>query len=390
MESDILGKATDIKDWLVNLRRDFHRHPEQSFKEYRTSKIIAQNLINMGIKVDHIGETGIVGILEGNSKGNVIALRADIDALSVTEKTGLPFSSENIGYMHACGHDFHTSMLLGAAKLLSERKNELKGTVKFLFQPAEELAEGAKQMVQGGALENPDVDYIFGMHVWSDIPVNKVSLQEGPIMASADTWKLKVLGKSCHGSSSWEGVDSLVCSSAIVQGIQTIISRINDVRSPVVINIGTIRGGERFNITPGTTEMEGMNRTFNVNIRNKIPKWMERIIKNTCSAYGCDYKFDYNFKCSVTDNEPKYTRSAIESIKKFMGEDGIINIDRIMGSEDFSEYLGKIPGSLMLLGGRNEEKGCNHSHHSNYFNVDEDALPIGTAAYTQVAIDFLS
>ena len=199
-----------------------------------------------------------------------------------------------------------------------------------------------------------------------------------------------MLGKSCHGSSSWEGVDSLVCSSAIVQGIQTIISRINDVRSPVVINIGTIRGGERFNITPGTTEMEGMNRTFNVNIRNKIPKWMERIIKNTCSAYGCDYKFDYNFKCSVTDNEPKYTRSAIESIKKFMGEDGIINIDRIMGSEDFSEYLGKIPGSLMLLGGRNEEKGCNHSHHSNYFNVDEDALPIGTAAYTQVAIDFLS
>jgi amidohydrolase len=390
MENDILNRAKDIKEWLVDLRRDFHRHPEQSLKEYRTSKIIAKNLTDMGIKVEHIGETGILGILEGSSKGKVIALRADMDALSVTEKTGLPFSSENIGYMHACGHDFHVSMLLGAAKLLSERKDELKGTVKFLFQPAEEIAEGARQLIQGGVLKNPDVDYIFGMHIWSDVPVNKIALQEGPIMASADSWKLKVLGKSCHGSAPWQGVDSIVCSAAIVQGIQTIVSRVNDARSPIVINIGTIRGGERFNVVPGTTEMEGMNRTFNADIRKELPKWMEKVIKNTCEAYGCDYEFNYTFKCAVTDNEPQYTRRAINSVKKFMGEEGVISIDRIMGSEDFSEYLEKIPGSLMLLGGRNEAKGCSYSHHSNYFNVDEDALPIGTAAYAQVAVDFLS
>lgn len=390
MNNDILDRAKDIKNWLVDLRRDFHRHPEQSLKEYRTSKIIVKNLVDVGIKVERIGETGIIGTLEGNSKGKVIALRADIDALSVIEKTGLPFSSENIGYMHACGHDFHASMLLGAAKLLSERKDELNGTVKFLFQPAEEIAEGAKKLIEGGALKNPDVDYIFGMHIWSDVPINKIAIQGGPIMASADSWKLRVLGKSCHGSAPWQGVDSVVCSAAIIQGIQTIVSRFNDVRSPIVINIGTIRGGERFNVIPGTTEMEGMNRTFSTEIRKELPKWMERIIKNTCEAYGCSYEFNYTFKCAVTHNEPEHTRMAENAIKKLIGEEGVINIDRIMGSEDFSEYLEKIPGTLMLLGGRNEEKGCNYSHHSNYFNVDEDALPIGTAAYTQVAIDFLS
>ena len=262
MSKDVLVKAKEIQDWVVAFRRDFHRHPEESFKEFRTSKIIAEELNKMGIKVERIGETGVVGILEGASQGKVIALRADMDALSVTEDTDLEFASESPGFMHACGHDAHVSMLLGAAKVLCEMKDELKGTVKFIFQPAEELGKGAKQMIKGGVLKNPDVDFIFGMHIWSDIPVGTVSLKEGPIMAGADVWNLTIKGKSCHGSSPWQGVDAITCAAAVIQGIQTLVSRVNDARSPIVINIGTIKGGERFNVTPGSVEISGMNRTF--------------------------------------------------------------------------------------------------------------------------------
>lgn len=204
-------------DWMVELRRDFHKHPEESFKEFRTSQKIKEELNNMGIEVMSIGDTGVVGLLRGKEGGKVVALRADIDALSVNEETGLPYSSEEPGMMHACGHDFHASMLLGAAKILSEIKDEIQGSVKFIFQPAEEVAGGAKSMIQGGALENPKVDMIFGMHIWSDIPVGQVSLQSGPIMASADVWSITIKGKSCHGSSPWQGVDAITCATAVLQ-----------------------------------------------------------------------------------------------------------------------------------------------------------------------------
>lgn len=385
-----LQKSKEIQDWVVNLRRDFHRHPEPSFKEIRTSQIVVDELIKMGIKVERIGETGVVGILEGKTPGKVIALRADMDALSVTEKTGLPFSSENPGFMHACGHDCHTSMLLGAAKLLSEIKDEFIGTVKFIFQPAEETAFGADKMVEGGVLKNPDVDFIFGMHIWSDTPMNKVIVQEGPLMASGDTWTLDIKGKSSHGSAPWQGVDAIVCAASIIQSVQTIVSRSNDARSPIVINIGTIKGGERFNVTPGSVQMEGMNRAFSSYSRKKIPEWIERIVKNSCEAYGCEYEFKYNFVCGVTTNDEKGTKLVKNSVIKLIGEEGILSAEKIMGSEDFSAYLEHIPGTLMLLGGRNENKKCCYSHHSNFFDVDEDALPIGVAAYVQVAIDYLS
>jgi len=215
MANDVLLKAKAIQDWVVNLRRDFHRHPEDSLKEFRTSKIISEELNKMGLKVDYIGETGVVGILQGAFKGKVIGLRADMDALPVTEDTGLEFSSQNPGFMHACGHDAHISMLLGAAKILSAMKDQLKGTVKFIFQPAEEIGQGAKNMIIGGVLKNPDIDFIFGMHIWADISVGKISIQEGPVMAGSDIWDLTIKGKSCHGSSPLAGNrrNNLCCSS---------------------------------------------------------------------------------------------------------------------------------------------------------------------------------
>ncbi|KAJ48973.1 amidohydrolase [Clostridium tetanomorphum] len=377
-------------DWMVELRRDFHKHPEESFKEFRTSQKIKEELNNMGIEVMSIGDTGVVGLLRGKEGGKVVALRADIDALSVNEETGLPYSSEEPGMMHACGHDFHASMLLGAAKILSEIKDEIQGSVKFIFQPAEEVAGGAKSMIQGGALENPKVDMIFGMHIWSDIPVGQVSLQSGPIMASADVWSITIKGKSCHGSSPWQGVDAITCATAVLQGLHTIVTRVNDVRNPIVINVGTINAGERFNVVPGRAEITGMNRTFTVDSRNMMPKWMEKMIKSTCEVYCCEYEFKYDFTCSPTVNDGISVNIAAEAVEKIVGKENMINIEKVMGSEDFSEYAYKVPAALMFLGGRNEEKKCCYSHHSNFFNVDEEALPIGAASYAQVALDFLN
>ncbi len=387
--STIFENSKEIQSWLVNLRRDFHRHPEPSLEEIRTSKIIEEQLIKMGIKAERVCETGIIGILEGKDSGKVIALRADMDALSVSEKTGLPFASETPGIMHACGHDFHVSMLLGAAKLLSQMTNEFNGTVKFIFQPAEELALGAKNLIKNGVLKNPDVDFVFGMHIWSDVPVNKVVVQQGALMAGADTWNLTITGKSAHGSSPWQGKDAIVCAATVIQSLQTIVSRTNDVRSPIVINIGTIKGGERFNVIPGSVKMEGMNRTFSSDTREKLPQWIEKVVKSTCEAYGCEYEFSYTPMTAVVINDEKGTELVKNSLDKILGEDAFIPSEKIMGSEDFSEYLEQVPGVLMLLGGRNEEKGCCYSQHSNFFDVDEDALPIGTASYVQVALDYL-
>lgn len=390
MNVDLLKKAIEIENWVLELRREFHRYPEESFKEFKTSKMISEKLLEMGLEVQHITETGVVAILRGGTEGKVVALRADIDGLSVTEETDLSYSSENPGFMHGCGHDCHISMLLGAAKILSEIRDSIKGTVKFIFQPAEECAAGAKKMIEAEVLQNPSVDFIFGMHIWSDIPAGKAVIQPGPLMASGDIWDLTIKGKSCHGSSPWQGVDAITCAGAVIQGIQTLVSRVNDARYPIVINIGTIKGGERFNVTPGSVEMTGMNRAFSQYSREKMPEWLKNMIESICKGYNCDYDFNYRFICAPTINDEKATKLVKASVSKLIGEENIPEFEKIMGSEDFSAYLEQIPGTLMLLGCRNEEKDCCYSHHSNHFKIDEDSLHIGVASYAQVALDYLN
>lgn len=384
-----LEKAKELKEWIINMCRDFHMNPEASFEEVRTSKIIAEKLRAMDIQVITTGKTGVIGILRGGRPGKVIALRADIDALSVQEETGLPYSSKKPGFMHACGHDTHISELLGAAKILSDMKEELKGTVKFIFQPAEEVGAGANYMIKAGALENPKVDMIVGMHTFGMLETGKVVVQEGFFMASSDEWHLTVKGKSCHGSSPWQGIDALPCAMAIIDGFQTVVSRFNDARNPIVINVGTIHGGERFNVVPGKIEMTGMNRAFLKDSREMIPKWMKKIIDNVCAAYGCTYDFKYKKGCDPTINDAESTKIVRKSIVKVVGEENVIQVEKIMGSEDFSAYLEKVPGTFMILGGGNKEKGYLHSQHSNHFRIDEECLPIGAASYAQVAVDFL-
>ncbi|WP_220125091.1 M20 metallopeptidase family protein [Terrilactibacillus laevilacticus] len=388
ISSDVLQEAKDIQEWVISLRKKFHRHPELSNEEYWTSGVVAEELEKLGIKTERVGETGIIGVLEGKNRDKIIALRADMDALPVLEQTGLPFASEYPGKMHACGHDNHMSMLLGAARLLSERKDQLNGTVKFLFQPAEEVAEGAKRLIEAGALD--DVDYCIGTHIWSDIPVGQVVMPKGPFMASGDTWDLSIKGASSHGSAPWQGRDAIVCAAAIIQGLQTIPSRINDVRSPIVLNIGTITGGERFNITPGNAKLDGMNRTFDAKIRKRLPEHMERVIKNICAGYDCEYEFNYHFKTGVTANESKHTELAQQAVRKIVGPDNLVPWEKIMGSEDFSAYGEVVPSTFMLLGCRNEEKDCIYSQHSERYNVDEDALPIGVASFVQIVEEYFA
>ena len=387
---DSIQEARRVNDWVFAIRREFHQYPEKSMEEVRTAGRIAEELEKMGIAVRRIGKTGVLGTLEGSLPGKVIALRADIDALSIQEQTGFDYSSKNPGFMHACGHEFHTAMLLGAAKVLSGMRDQFKGTVKFMFQPGEEVALGATAMIAGGVLENPKVDMAFGMHVMSVIPMGKAVVQEGSLSASGDIWSCVIKGATAHGSSPWQGVDALVCAAAVIQGLQTLVSRINDARDPIVVNIGTIHGGDRFNIIPGKVEMTGMNRSFAVTSREGMPKWMEEVIKGTCAAYRCQYEFTYNFNCAPLINDPWATSLAKTSVAKVIGAENLIPTPRNMGSEDFSEYGMKVPSTFMFLGVQNPAKDCVYSQHSEHYKADEDCLPIGVASHVQVVLDFLA
>lgn len=389
MESRVYRMAQEIQDWVITNRRDIHMHPELSNKEFRTTKFIKNELEKMGIKTIDIGETGVVGIINGKKNGIAIGLRADIDALPVVENSGVPFSSINKGIMHACGHDTHAAMLLGAAKVLSELKDEFNGTIKLIFQPAEETASGANKVINAGILNNPEVEAIVGIHIFTDYPCGKAVIQAGPIMASADLFNIEILGKQCHGSAPWQGVDANMCAVAVTQALQTIVSRNNDARIPLVLNIGKILGGERFNITAGKAMLEGSTRTFDEDTRKKIPVWIERILSGVCSAYDCDYKFSYDFLIPSTINDESLTKQIKKSAAIVIGEDNILEVDRVMGSEDFSQYQLFKKGTIILLGGGNEMEGCTYPIHSDHFKIDENALPIGVALYVQSALDLL-
>lgn len=386
MTESTLLQAIKIQDWIRDLQMDFHRHPELSYDEYRTSGIVRSELEKLGIKTTALGKTGVSGMIHEKSEGRVVALRADMDALPITEATGLPFSSENAGIMHACGHDTHTAMLLGAARLLTEIKEEFKGTVKLVFQPAEEDGTGAKSMIDNGILANPTVDAIVGMHIFTDYPCGKIVVQKGPLMASGDQFRIEIYGKQCHGSAPWQGVDANVCAAAIIQGVQTIVSRKNDARSPIVVNIGKIEGGDRFNVTSGKVVIEGSNRTFNEETRNLLPSWIENMVKGTCIAYGCEYKFEYMPRCAVVINDAETTDKIKNAMVKMLGRENVLPTEMIMGSEDFSIYQHHVKGTFILLGAGNSEKDCVYSLHSDHFRFDENALPIGAAGYAEAAL----
>lgn len=383
-------QALNISDELVKIRRWFHENPELSFKEFNTGGKIAEILRENNIEViEQVGKTGVVGILKGDLDGKVVALRGDIDALPITEMNEASYKSKNVGIMHACGHDSHATSLLGAAILLSKIKNNLPGTVKFIFQPAEEINQGAQAMIDDEVLLNPQVNAIYGLHNSPNIDVGLVGVKEGPLMAAVDTIKIRIYGESGHGAVPNKARDAILASCAVVQNLQSIVSRKISAFETVVISIGTIHGGIANNVISEFVEMTGTCRTYNPEVRKQLPMLMENIIKNTCEALNTTGKLEYEFTLPAVINEKNTTDIGRNAVAKIVGKDGIVIPKPSGGGEDFALYQNKIPGCFYFLGVRNEKRNIVYEWHHQKFDIDESALSIGAGILAQSAYDYL-
>lgn len=379
--------AAKYGDYLIEMRRYFHAHPEISGKEYETSKRVKSELDKFGIPWRPCGmETGILATIQGAKPGKTILLRGDMDALTVQEESGLPFASENPGVMHACGHDCHISTLLTAARVLNDVKADLCGTVRLAFQPAEETAEGAKSMIENGALDG--VDGCFGIHVWSNVSAGKVALAPGPRMAAADQFSIDVKGKGGHGSAPHQCVDAAVVTSAIVTNLQTIVSREIDPGDPAVLTVGRMEAGTRWNVVAEYGRLEGTTRYFTRDLYQRFPEMMERVVTQTAQTFRAEAKLKYDHIVPPTINDDHMTEVAIGAAAKALSPDAVISIDRITGGEDFSFFMEKVPGAIALMGVGNEACGAVWPQHSGKYRVDEDALINSVLLYAQVAVDF--
>ena len=380
--------AEKYNDYIIERRRFYHTIPELSFQEVETTKALVEEMESMGIEVATFSDYyGLIGLIKGGKPGKTVMLRVDIDALPVVEHTGLPFASTNDN-MHACGHDAHISMLLGAAKILTEIKDELEGDVKLLFQSAEESCYGAKYYVDKGALDG--VDAIFGMHIWGTLEAPLMNLESGGRMASCDNFKITVKGQSSHGSAPHLGKDAIVAAASIVMNLQTFQSRVNNPLNPLVISIGTINGGQRFNIIANKVEMEGTIRTYSRELRNTLESDLRKIIENTASALGCEAELEYWYYPGPIINEHEDINKIVRTAAvKLYGEENLVSMPRLMGSEDFAYFMEKIPGFYGFIGAINKEKGIIYSNHNDKFTVDETALHRGSALYAQFAYDYL-
>ena len=390
---DIKEKAENIKDYIIEMRRHFHQNPELSLEEFETTKKIVNELEKMGIEVSTFkdGLTGCVGTIKGAKEGKTLLLRADIDALSVHEKTNLEFASRVDGKMHACGHDCHAAMLLGVAKILSEMKDKFSGNIKLFFQAAEEIGLGAKLSIEQGVMDN--VDACYGVHVTPRFESpTKINMQYGERMAATDVFKLTVEGTSSHGSSPHLGHDAIVASAAIITALQTIVSRINNPLKPAVVTIGTIKGGQRFNIIANEVIMEGNVRTFDEIFRKEIETHIREIAESVAKAHSCTAKLEYRYGTGVVLNKDKnLVDIAQNAVKKLYGEDSLVEMEKITGGEDFSLLMEKAPGIFGYIGTRNPKvPGSEKINHHECFTVDEDALIRGTAVAVQFALDYLN
>lgn len=374
------------KDEIISLRREFHKNPELSWEEIRTGNRICEELTKLNIKIKRVAKTGVLGILKGSKSGKTVALRADMDALPIQEANDIPYKSKKEGVMHACGHDGHTAMLLGAAKILSQMRDKIKGTVIFIFQPAEEKAQGASKIIEEGSIKG--IDAILGIHLWADLPVGKVSLEPGPRMASTAMFKITIKGKGGHGSMPHQGVDAIMVASAVVMNLQSIVSREISPLDPAVVTIGKFNGGETWNILCDKVILEGTTRCFNNQIGNKFSTIIERMIKRTAEAYRAEGKLEYTLLTPVLINDLNLSNISSQALIKNFGEESVVKLEKIMCGEDFAFYAQEIPSIFALVGARNKDKGAKYPHHHKSFNIDEDALVIGTSLYSQFALDF--
>lgn len=397
--------AEEIEDEVISWRRDFHQNPELSNREFETAKKIATHLKTLGLEVEtKVAKTGVVGVLKGNQEGKVVALRADIDALPVTERNNLPFKSEvkteflgtTTGVMHACGHDTHTAILMGVAEVLVKNRDKVKGTVKFIFQPAEEGPPpgeegGASLMIKEGVLKNPDVDAIFGLHINSGTPVGTIKYKPEGTMAAVERFVINVKGEQTHGSAPWSGVDPILISAKIIDGLQTIISRESRlVDAAAVITVGKISSGVRFNIIPESAEMIGTIRTLDPDMKELILRRMREMVPAIAKAYGGSATVEIQNNTAITYNDPKLTEKMVPTLQRVAGENNIKLQKATTGGEDFSFFQEKIPGFYFFLGGQPLDSTNPAPHHTPDFYIDESGLLLGVKVMSQLAIDYLN
>lgn len=406
LQSKVDSQSKEIEARMIEWRRELHKSPELSNREFKTAAKVAEHLKSLGIEVKTgVAHTGVVGILKGGKPGPVIALRADMDALPVTERNSLPFASkekttfngQETGVMHACGHDAHVAILMSVAEVLSKNKNDIKGTIKFIFQPAEEGAPagetgGAGLMVEEGVLENPKVDVIFGLHVRAITKVGVIEYRPNGFMAASDWFTIKVTGKQSHGSRPWLGVDPIVVSSQIIEGLQTIVSRQIDLtKAAAVISIGRINSGIRENIIPETLEMSGTIRTLDADMQNDIHEKIKLTATKIAESAGAKAEVVIDRRMPVTFNNPKLTSQMVASLNRAAGTENVREVPPDTGSEDFSYYQQKIPGLFFFVGAcpPDVDPAKAASHHTPDFMMDERSMLTGLKAMLQLTFDYM-
>ncbi len=379
-------------DELLALRRDFHAHPELGFQEFRTSRKIEQYLKSLGMEPMKVSTTGVVALLKGRTdNGPVLLMRADMDALPVEEQTDLPFASEHTGLMHACGHDAHMSMMLTAARILTEMHESFDGTIKFVFQPNEEIA-GAQIMVDDGVLENPKVDAAIGIHIWSPLPSGTIGIKSGAVTSSMDVFKVTIKGRGGHTGYPDSAVDPVICAAAVVQQVQTIQTRLVSPMKPIALMFGRIAGGTKNNIIPDTVELEGTIRylfaTRPGSPDNPTDKF-KRMVTDICNVYGCTCSFEFNHENDAVVNDPTLTAVAYDVAKGIVGEMNVVE-HASMACEDFAAFGKHVPATFAFIGTANEAVGSNFPHHNPRFTVDEGTLPIGVEFLVEAALRYFA
>lgn len=388
---ELLKEAQGLFEYSQRLRRDFHRHPELGFQEHRTAGIIVNELSQLGLEVTSgVAKTGVVALLEGEEPGPVVLLRFDMDALPIQEETQAEYASTVPGVMHACGHDGHVAVGLTVARLLNQRRKGLRGTVKFVFQPAEEGQGGAEAMLREGVLTQPAADYSLAFHLWNERPVGWVALVPGPMMAGADAFTVRIIGKGGHGAVPNQSVDPVVAAAAIINGLQTVVSRNISPLQSAVISVTQVSAGETFNVIPSFVVVRGTFRTFENDVRQKVIDRFQKLVQNIAEAFDCQAEIEVRLFTPAVINDAETTRAVLESVQESLTGIRVENNYRTMVSDDMAYFMQSTPGTYLLVGSADHEKGLDYGHHHPKFDIDEAALPVAATILTAATLKLLN
>lgn len=390
MSIDFTSESRSLKAEMVTRRRDFHRHPELAFEETRTASIVAAELENLGLKVQTgVGQTGVVGMLEGDHEGPTLLVRADMDALPIAEANETDYVSLVSGKMHACGHDGHTAIGLAVAEMISQRRGQMHGRIKFVFQPAEEIGKGALAMIDDGVLQDPRPDVCLGLHLWNSMPVGTVAVTAGPSMSAADDWRCVISGQGGHGAAPHETHDPIVAAAQIVSAIQTIVSRNVHPLDTAVVSVGSIHGGDAFNVIPPSVELKGTVRTYKKETQHTVHQRLRQVCQGVAESLNCRAEVDIRQMTIAVDNDPQIADRVAAIAASVVGEANVRRDERTMGSEDMSFFMDDIPGCYFFVGSSNTERGLGYPHHNPRFDIDEEALAIGAAILAGAVASFV-